>query len=283
MPEPPEVSAGGATAAAASPWSDLVRPPLSVRRLRSALEGGWNDVRVVDVTDSTNADVAAAAGRGAAEGFTVVAERQMGGRGRLDRSWESPARAGLLLSVLLRPDVPAARLPLLPLLAGVAVVEAVRAVGQVEAVLKWPNDVLVAGRKLGGILAERTADGGVVVGVGLNVTTRADELPVDTATSLALAGGCTDREPLAKEVLRSVRRRYVAFLAAGGAAEAVLPGYREVCETIGRRVRVHLPSGAAVAGLAVAVTDDGMLLVRDDHGEERAWSVGDVVHVRGED
>ncbi|HEX4654162.1 MAG TPA: biotin--[acetyl-CoA-carboxylase] ligase, partial [Mycobacteriales bacterium] len=160
-------------------WTDLDRPPLAASRLTAALcrsgpgSGGlWREVRVVEETTSTNADVRAAADDGAAEGLVVIAERQTGGRGRLDRQWDSPARAGVLLSLLVRPSVPAARLPLLPLLTGLAVAEAVRSVAELPAMVKWPNDVLVDGRKLGGILVERTPDGAVVVGVGLNVSTR---------------------------------------------------------------------------------------------------------------
>src|SRR5882724_10190991 len=144
----------------ASPWSDLDRPPLSERRLGAVVrEGGlWTSLRLVESTASTKADVAAEARRGVPEGLVVIAEQQTGGRGRLDRRWESPARAGILMSVLLRPSVPVPALPLLPLLMGVAVVEAMRAVARVDATLKWPNDVLVHEHKLAGILAERIDD-----------------------------------------------------------------------------------------------------------------------------
>jgi BirA family biotin operon repressor/biotin-[acetyl-CoA-carboxylase] ligase len=285
VPGPPRSDRGaGDPAGGSSSWADLSRPPLSERRLRIALADGpvWREVRVVASTASTNADVAAAARQGDAEGLVVVAEEQTGGRGRLDRRWQSPARAGVLLSVLMRPAVPAAALPLLPLLTGLAVVEAVRGVGGLPASVKWPNDVLVAERKLAGVLVERVEDGAVVVGLGINVTTRVDELPVDTATSLAIEGGSTDREPLVKEVLRALARRYSAYVAAGGSPEAVVPAFREVCETIGRHVVVHLPGVEPVHGLAVGVDDSGMLVVRGDDGVEHAWSAGDVVHVRAE-
>ena len=242
----------------------------------------WQEIRVVAETASTNADVRAAAETGAAEGLVVVAERQSGGRGRLDRHWESPERAGILLSLLLRPSVPAGRLPLIPLLTGLAVVEAVRAVAELPALVKWPNDVLVDGRKLAGILVERVSDGAVVVGVGLNVTTRPDELPVPTATSVQIAGGVADRESLVKEILRAFERRYTAFTEADGTADSLLPVYREVCETIGCEVVIHLPDGASMQGSAVGIDDDGMLVVRAADGAERAWSAGDVVHVRAE-
>jgi len=257
---------------------------LSAARVESALcRGGlWREIRVVDETASTNADIRAAADSGEGEGLVVVAERQSAGRGRLDRQWESPARAGVLMSLLLRPTVASARLPLLPLLTGVAMAEAVRAVAELPAMVKWPNDVLVDGRKLGGVLVERTGDGAVVVGIGINVSTRPEELPVPTGTSIQMAGGSADRESLVKEALRAFERRYAAFTDAGGAPASVLPAYREVCDTIGREVEVQLPDGASARGMAVAVDDSGMLVVRGADGVERTWSAGDVVHVRAE-
>jgi BirA family transcriptional regulator, biotin operon repressor / biotin---[acetyl-CoA-carboxylase] ligase len=266
----------------ASSWSDLDRPPLSMARLNRALAGGplWREVRVLARSESTNADVAAAVRDGAAEGLVVIAEEQTAGRGRLDRGWSSPPRAAILMSMLLRPRVEVVSWPLIPLLAGLAVVEAVLAVGQVEAAVKWPNDVLVDGRKLAGILVERVADA-VVVGIGLNVSTRPAELPTDTATSLAIVGGVTDREILAKEVLRALARRYQVWQDTGGASASVLPAYRERCETIGRHVELEVPGGDVVRGVVTAVDDNGRLVMRDDAtGTSEAWLVGDVTHVR---
>ena len=265
-------------------WTDLDRPPLSAARLRSVLRDSrvWRDIRLVDETGSTNADVRSAAETGEGEGLVVAAERQVGGRGRLDRQWESPSRAGVLMSLLLRPTVASARLPLLPLLTGLAVVEAVRAVAELPAAVKWPNDVLVDGRKLGGILVERTADAAVVVGIGVNVSLRPDELPVPTATSVQIAGGVPDRESLVKEVLRAFERRYVVFTESAGEPGSILPAYREVCDTIGRQVEVQLPGGESARGMAVTVDDSGMLVVRGADGVDRTWSAGDVVHVRAE-
>src|SRR5689334_11634680 len=150
----------------------------------------WREVRAVAETGSSNADLLAAAGAGAAEGTVLVAEAQTSGRGRLGRRWASPPRAGLTFSVLLRPGgVPAALLGWLPLLAGVAAAASVRTVAAVDATLKWPNDLLVGERKLGGILAER-AGAAVVIGIGINVwQARADLPPGAAATSLALAAG----------------------------------------------------------------------------------------------
>jgi BirA family transcriptional regulator, biotin operon repressor / biotin---[acetyl-CoA-carboxylase] ligase len=256
-----------------SRWSDLSRPPLSATRLDRAFAHHpvWREVQLLIETESTNALAGAAVRDGAAEGLVILAEEQTSGRGRLDRTWQSPPRAGILMSMVLRPTVSPASWPLLSLLAGLSVVEAVVAVGKVDAVLKWPNDVLFGGKKLGGILAERVEDA-VVVGVGLNVSTRAEELPVEQATSVAIA---------VKEVLRAFGRRYVEWRDTFGDASSVLPAYRERCETIGHQVRIDLPAGDVVTGIATDVDDEGCLVVRDDHtGTERAWRVGDVTHVR---
>ena len=173
-----------------SRWSDLDRPPLNANALRRGLvqEGGlWRDVEVVPSTGSTNSDLVALAEAGkAAEGSVLIAEEQTSGRGRLDRQWTAPARSGLFFSVLLQPgEVPVSRWGWLPLLTGVAVATGLSRSAGVDTALKWPNDLLVsiAGeeRKAGGILAERAGDGGVVVGVGINVTLREPELPVPQA------------------------------------------------------------------------------------------------------
>jgi BirA family biotin operon repressor/biotin-[acetyl-CoA-carboxylase] ligase len=264
-----------------SPWTDLSRPPLSGLRLQRRLGDGkvWRDVRVVASTGSTNADVAAEARAGAAEGLVLLAEEQTGGRGRLARSWESPPRAGVYASVLLRPTTGTATWPLLTLLTGLAVVEAVVGVGRVHARLKWPNDVLVAGQKLAGILAERVDDA-VVVGIGINVSTRVDELPA-TGTSLAIAGGSTDRAIVAAEILRALHRRYIAWRDTDGSGRTVLSSYREMCETIGSDVTVELPGGHVVMGVASGVDDAGRLVLRESTGAPpRSFTAGDVTHVR---
>jgi BirA family transcriptional regulator, biotin operon repressor / biotin---[acetyl-CoA-carboxylase] ligase len=275
-----------------SPYTDLDRPPLNERALNRALvrPGGlWRQITVVAETGSTNADLAEAARDGADEGLVLVAEAQSAGRGRLDRVWTAPPRSGLAFSVLLRPPVPVARLGWLPLMAGVAVVRALHGFAEVEgitrggmadATLKWPNDVLIHGRKLAGILAERAGDA-VVLGIGLNVGLRADELPVPTATSLALEGAPADRDPVLRAILRELAARYVDFC--GEWAEGALrDAYRAVCATLGRRVRVELPGGTPEGGLtgeAVDIDENGCLVVRAADGEH-ALSAGDVVHVR---
>ena len=269
-----------------SRWCDLERPPLDVRALNRALATGtlWRDIRVVAETGSTNADVAELAKSGAAEGLVLVAEYQRTGRGRRGRSWSAPARSGLSVSILLRPDgVAPGRWSLLPLLVGVGVATGVSDVAGVPVSLKWPNDLLIGDRKLGGILAERvdTPIGpAAVVGCGLNVSVHESELPVSTATSLALAGaGCTDRDTVLRAALRGVAAHYTAWVAAGGDPGSVLSAYRPLCATLGRRVRVQLPGDRVVEGPAVGVSDDGSLLVESATGRV-TLSAGDVVHLR---
>lgn len=251
-----------------SPFGDLARPPLRAGPLQRALApDGWR-VEVLASTGSTNAVVARRAEDGEPAGLVVVAEQQTAGRGRLDRGWSSPPRAGLTLSVLLRPDLPAHRWPWLPLWGGLAVARALREQTGVDAVLKWPNDVLVGGRKLCGLLAEVPVPGALVLGIGLNVTTRADELPHDGATSLALVGATTtDRDTLLRALLRGLAQVL---------AERSPDGYRALCATLGSRVRVELPGGAAVEGTAQHVDDHGRLVV-----DGTAYGAGDVVHLRG--
>ncbi len=187
--------------------------------LREALitPGGlWHDIRVVAETGSTNADLLAVAGSGIPEGVVLAAEAQSAGRGRMGRRFVSPPRAALMFSVLLRPAaVPSAMRGWVPLLTGVAVASALRAEAAVDAWLKWPNDVLVHGAKLAGILTEQSGHA-IVAGTGINVSTSRDELPVPEATSLVLEGAArTDRDVLLARVLTELERWYLAWAPAG--------------------------------------------------------------------
>lgn len=273
----------------ASRWSDLDRPALDGEVLSAALTRDstlWRALDVLEEVGSTNAELLVRAGNGAPEGLVLVAEHQAAGRGRLDRSWSSPPRAGLTVSLLLRPDVPAARRSWLPLLTGVALAEAVRSQTGVLVSLKWPNDLLAAdGRKLAGILAEagssRGGHGAVVVGTGLNVSTRPDELP-DTAVSLAmLSGGPVDRGPLLLAFLREFERRYLGWAAALGdpISSGLGADYLRWCSTVGLPVTVAMPDGSALEGVAEGVDWDGRLVVRTPAGLIDLAS-GDVRHVR---
>ncbi|NUO43355.1 MAG: biotin--[acetyl-CoA-carboxylase] ligase [Streptomyces sp.] len=273
-------------------WSDLDRPPLNVTALRRGLvrEGGlWREVDVVQSTGSTNNDLVNLAAKGAAaEGSVLVAEEQTAGRGRLDRQWTAPARSGLFFSVLLKPaEVPVARWGWLPLLTGVAVATGLSRAAGVDTALKWPNDLLVTvggqERKAGGILAERAGEDGVVVGVGINVTLREDELPVPAAGSLALAGAVsTDRDPLLRGVLRALEEWYGRWRAADGdpAVSGLQETYAAGCATLGRTVRAELPGDRSITGEAVAVDGDGRLVIATENGVQEPVGAGDIVHLR---
>ena len=272
--------------------------------------GLWRKVRVVAETGSTNADLLAAARSGAAEGLVLVAEAQTAGRGRQGRTWLAAPGTALTFSVLLRPrGVPGSQLGWLPLLAGVAVVAALRQSAGVQAELKWPNDVLTGGAKLAGILAESWGDS-VVVGIGINVSQREDELPVPTATSLLLARGAAVaggaggtgrsgetgqargswaaavadiRERLLIAVLGEFARWYRAWLDQDQPGDAGGCGlraeYLRCCATLGRQVTVTLPGGRSVTGTAVGVAPVGLLELRTAAGPVQV-SAGDVVHLR---
>ncbi len=263
------------------------RAPLSGAALSRVLvrPGGlWRGVEVTAVTGSTNADLLARAAAGAPQGVVLVAEEQTAGRGRMGRRWISPPGAALMFSVLLRPEsVPQASRGWIPLLTGVAVASAVAAVAGLDARLKWPNDVLVGDRKLAGILAEQSA-GAIVAGAGINASTRRDELPAETATSLALEGAArTGRPELLRAVLGEFERLYLAW--AGGASPGdpdacgLRAEYRRRCATLGRPVRVEFPGGDTARGTALDVNPGGRLLLRTDGGP-LAVSAGDVVHLR---
>jgi BirA family transcriptional regulator, biotin operon repressor / biotin---[acetyl-CoA-carboxylase] ligase len=251
------------------------RPPLGP----VALPASWS-LTVVDETESTNADLLAAADR-TSPGAVLLAEHQTAGRGRLDRSWTAPRRSGLTFSVLLRPDAPVATWGWLPLLAGVAVHDAVSPL--VDARLKWPNDLLVGAdlRKAAGILVQVSGPA-VVIGIGLNVSTTAQELPVPTAASLATTGaGTVDRAALLGRILAELSHRYQQWQRSDGDVHVsgLAADYFERCATVGQEVCVHMPAGGSFAGVATGIDAQGRLRV-DVAGRERVVAAGDVEHIR---
>lgn len=258
----------------------MERLPLDAPRLRNLLAPRWARVEVVEETASTNADLLADAD--APDRSLLAAEHQTAGRGRFDRSWTSPPRAGLTFSVLLRPAVPAPLWGWLPLLAGVALHEAVTATADVPTSLKWPNDLLAAqdGRKIAGILVQTSGDA-VVVGIGINVDTTAAELPDDAATSLALCGAEIDRTELLAAILTRLDARCAQWTDHGGDAAAcgLAAAYRSACATLGRRVRVTLAGGTGLEADAVDIDELGRLVVRTAAGEQPI-SAGDIEHLR---
>jgi BirA family transcriptional regulator, biotin operon repressor / biotin---[acetyl-CoA-carboxylase] ligase len=240
--------------------------------------------RFLPVTGSTNTDLFAMAEHGAPEWTVLVAGRQEGGRGRLGRTWVSTGDGdALLASVLLRPELPTSDAALLSLLAAVSLAEACREACGLEVRCKWPNDLVVGDRKLGGILAEATVKAGrldyVVIGTGVNVGQRQDDFPEElreAATSVAIEGGRADVAALLAAYLSGLKRRYEP---GGRAMIEVLPEYRGLCDTIGRRVRATTTAGRQIDGEAVDVGDDGALVVSADGGVESV-SFGDIEYLR---
>lgn len=270
-PSSPDASDGGSD----RPTPERLRAALATRWLGGAYE--WHD----DCA-STN-DLAAARGRaGAPEGLVIAADRQSGGRGRMGRSWHSPAGENLYLSVLLRPARPPAEIPPLTLLAGVAVARAAARAG-VRPRLKWPNDVQLEEdgepRKLAGILTEMVSEGErighVVVGIGLNVNalTFPDDLAA-RATSLRRALGTRqDRTALLAELLAAFELLYDEFRAEGpGPAVAAWQEFA----ALGARWRVS-GAGRPLEGVALGVDPDGALRLRDDAGRVHRVLSGEVL------
>jgi BirA family transcriptional regulator, biotin operon repressor / biotin---[acetyl-CoA-carboxylase] ligase len=237
---------------------------------------------VLDSVGSTNDALASLAASEELPPYaTVVTTDQTAGRGRRDRGWSTPPGRGLAISVLL-PIPSADRSGWLPLAAGLAMRDAVVVVlGAGAASVKWPNDVLVDGRKVCGVLG-RLEPSGVVLGAGVNVRLTEDELPVPGATSLVLAGA--DDDGLDDRVLAAYLgrlRELVDGLLADGADGSGLRGaVIAACDTIGRDVRVELPGGGELVGAAVDIAADARLVVRTADGRDEHVAAGDVVHLR---
>ena len=263
------------------------RSPLETAALQAAAGPDWR-VELYDALGSTNAVAAAEP----AKGRVVVTEHQTAGRGRLDRVWETPRGSSLTLSAVVDPQLEPRWWPLLPLMTGLAVA---RAVGP-QVGLKWPNDALIDGRKICGILVERVEAKVpiAVIGVGLNVSQTREELPIETATSLALEGLDTDRTEILGRILQEIRWGLGQLLTD---PHNVVAAYRGRSLTLDQRVRVALPDGSDLVGQAFDIDDQGQLVVLVDDGADPVdpreaaptspdpgrlvvVSAGDVVHVR---
>ncbi|HEY0186480.1 MAG TPA: biotin--[acetyl-CoA-carboxylase] ligase [Cellulomonas sp.] len=275
--------------------------PLDAEALRTTLVapgGPLARLEVVARTGSTSTDLVELARTdpdGWAAGGLLVAEHQEAGRGRAGHTWQTPAGTALTCSLLVRPGVPERFWGWLPLLTGLGVARAVRATAGLAAVLKWPNDVLVPApgsdpvdgwgqhRKVAGILAE-VVPHAVVLGIGINVSQRAADLPVPSATSLreARGGAAVDRGRLLVQVVQQLTGLLDTWRAAGGdpAAAGLDRAVAEACLTLGTPVRAELPGGGELRGTAVRIAPDGGLVLRTATGAERTVLAGDVRHVR---
>jgi BirA family transcriptional regulator, biotin operon repressor / biotin---[acetyl-CoA-carboxylase] ligase len=267
--------------------TDDWRTALDASTLRGVLPSPpWRRIDVVAETGSTNADLIARAAAGEdVDGAVLIAEHQTAGRGRNGRSWSAVPRTQVTMSVGVSADgIPNTAWGWIPLIAGLAVIDAVSAAAAVDAGLKWPNDVLArppARGKLAGILAEVAAPAPlIVIGIGLNVSLRADELPDPGATSLALLGGHpTDRSEIIGPLLAGLVRRVDGLRAAKGPDAALMAEYTARSVTIGARVRAVLPGDREIVGDARSVDDQGRLCI-DTGGETIVVSAGDIVHLR---
>lgn len=253
------------------PWLAQVAPQLQ------GLKVGGNLVYRSE-TASTNDDARNLAIAGAPDGLVVLADTQTHGRGRLGRRWVSPPGGSLLLSALLRHPAPVEQAQRFTMIAGLALLDAISAVTSLHAELKWPNDVLLSGRKVAGILAESEPAGPrlrwAVVGIGVNVDIDFTPYPdlAETATSLSQeAGRAVERGPLLVALIRSLSRRYAALVAGSSPLEE----WSARLATLGQQVEVE--SGRArFSGVAEAVTPEGALLIRLEDGSRQELLAGDV-------
>lgn len=286
-------------------YSSMERPPLDPERLHERLvapAGPLARLEIVSETGSTNADLSDAA-RLAPPQYpdlsVLTAEHQTAGRGRLGRTWEAPERSSLFVSVLLRP-VNASGRPLptqsygwLSLLAALSLTESIAARTGVEPKLKWPNDVMVDGRKLAGVLAQVVPETSgnppaVVVGTGLNVSLTDEDQPVSTATSLLMEySSTTDRNILLEDYLLRFSADYRAFCAVDGDAAApweqggpLLERISARTVTLGQNVRAYLPGGSELVGRAIGLDPHGALVIVDGEGTRNTVTAADVVHLR---
>jgi len=258
--------------------TETIRDALTTRRLgRPAL--------YFPSIGSTNDELLARAAAGATEGLLAVADAQTAGRGRLERAWWAPPGSSLLMSLLLRPPIPPSRAGQLTMCLGLAAVEGIEAVTGLRPALKWPNDLLLDGSKLGGMLSELRLAGErldyTVLGLGLNVNLAFDGpgVPADiAATAISLSGALgrpVDRLPLLVAILARCEAWYDRLL--GGASPH--RAWADRLDTLGRAIAVALPNGT-IHGVATGVTPEGALLVRDAAGRLQTVWAGDVTTVR---
>lgn len=220
-------------------------------------------------------------GQGVAEGTTVIAEYQTKGRGRLGRSWVSTKYKGIYLTFILRPDIPSSQIPVLTLMTAVSICEGIKEYAGVQAQIKWPNDILVNGKKLGGILTELKGEidsaNFVLIGFGLNVNNSREELVPGAISLKEEKKEEVSRQGLLKEILRRIEDNYGFFTRKGG--QVILDKWRAYNVTLGRRIKLACRR-EHLEGLAMDIDSDGGILVRKDSGIVEKFMAGDIVHLR---
>jgi BirA family biotin operon repressor/biotin-[acetyl-CoA-carboxylase] ligase len=239
------------------------------------------DIQVFEQTTSTNDVIEKLARDGVKEGVVVFAESQTKGRGRLGRKWISPERKGLWFSILLRPDMRPQETTQLTVASATALRRAIQSQTGLKAEIKWPNDILIGGKKVAGILTELSAEldkvRHVILGIGVDVNLNANEFPAElkkNATSLKIETGETiSRAELATEILRELDADYAKICS--GKFAVVADEWEARCTTIGRDVTVQI-GGRRLRGCAESLDDDGALLLRTEHGRLERVIGGDV-------
>jgi len=268
------VDIGGVQEVLAPLEESAIRTGLITRRIGTT-------IHLLQEVDSTNDEAAALAGRGEADGTIVIAEAQRLGRGRMGRRWQSPRGLGLYLSVILRPTIPPHDAPVLTLMGAVAGTEAIERTTGLITALKWPNDLIMHGRKVGGMLGEMAVEGSsllhVILGIGINVNqveTDFDGELRQVAGSLRVeAGHPVDRTALVRSFCESLDGWYERFLCDGPLP--ILEHARRRCLTLGRQVTAR-SSDQEISGLAVELDGDGRLVIRDARGASHRLLAGDV-------
>jgi BirA family biotin operon repressor/biotin-[acetyl-CoA-carboxylase] ligase len=253
-----------------------IKPGLKTRVMGKA-------IHLLSEVASTNTLAMELAASGKPEGTVVIAEMQTGGKGRLGRKWISP-KGNLYLSVVLRPNVPMHKAPLITLMGAVAVASAIRTTCGLAAGIKWPNDILVSGKKVSGLLTEMSAEQDrirhIVLGIGVDVNMEMVELPPEvrslTTTLAAEAGAKINRTTLLQQLLRDLESWYQKFLTNDA---DILEAWKQLNMTVGNRVTVS-GAGETLAGLAQGVDKEGRLIVRLDDATMRTVAAGDVTIVK---
>lgn len=238
-------------------------------------------VRCFDTTDSTNVQACRFGDEGHAEGLVVIADRQISGKGRMGRRWESPGGVNLYASILLRPSIPPFEAPRLTFLSAVAVCRAIVRCTGLHPTVKWPNDVLVKGAKVAGLLNEMSSETErvhyVVLGIGVNLNMQRDQFPENLrypATSLAVAADKpVSRLEFTRALLSETDALYQAYLQHGSAP--ILEAWSGLCDLVGRQVEVDC-SGRKITGTMAGLAEDGALLVRVETGKMEHVYAGDV-------
>lgn len=263
---------------------DLITPEGVQASLQTRIMGRPGII-VLDETDSTNVKAKEMAHQGAQEGTVVVADTQTRGRGRRGRTWFSPSGRNIYASIVLRPSLAPSQAPQITLMTAVAMAGTISASTGSDAKIKWPNDILMGGKKIAGILTEISTEMDVVdfvvVGVGINVNVEKEEMPdeiQEIATSMAVESGRSfARDELLCRLLQNFEAGYKELITRGPAA--IMQQWREMTDILGQRVRVDMVNRKHV-GIVQGVDDDGVLILKDDKGEAHRIFSGDVTKLR---